>query len=286
MIAEIISIVISIVCIAGIGMIIKNKMHVLASIDTQAIPRERDAAVKKRIITERLKRNIRLFQDISAFIGKPVLVFFQKLQEQIQTFYRGLIELRERHQKIPLSRGEQHGKLEQKLSPIEILLAEAQSLLEKEEYEYAEKKCIDVIGKDKKNKEAYHILGEIYVQQREWDHAQEVLECNKKIFKAEMREVESLGGDLADLQMEYANLLIDLAGIYKKLEKNDRALTVIKEAVELQKNNPKFLHELVDVYIITGQRLKAERALESLKKANPENKKIEEIEEQIKELEY
>ncbi len=286
MIAEIISLVISIVCLAVIGVIVKNKIHILASIDTRMIPRERDAAVKKRIITERLRRNIRFFQDVSVFIGKPVASFFKKIQEQIRVFYHGLVELRERHRKIPLSRAEKNEKDENQLSPLEVLLNEAQMLLEKEEYAYAEKKCISVIEQDKKNREAYHILAKIYIQQREWEHAQEVLECNKKIFKGAIREYESRGEDDNELQTEYANLLINLAGIYKKLEKNDRALTVIKEAVELQGSNPKFLHELVDIYIISGQRLKAEKALEMLRKANPQNQKIEEMEEQIKELEY
>lgn len=286
MIWEIISIIVSILCIAGIGLIVQGKMHVLASIDTAGIPKERDAAVKRRIITQRLKRNISFFQEVFVFIGKPFLLFFTKLQYQTHTFYHGLVELRERHQKIPLSGGKKDEKKLSGLSSCEALLHEAQIFSEKEDYEHAEKKCIDVIGQDKKNKEAYRILGEIYIQQREWDHAQEVLECNKKIFKAEIRESENRGEDAGDLRIAYANLLIDLAGIYKKLEKNDRALTVIKEAIELQESNPKFLHELVDIYIVTGQRLKAEKALDSLKKANPENQKLSELGERIEDLQY
>jgi len=286
MIAEIISLIISILCITGIGIIVKNKMHILASIDTQAIPAERDAVVKKRIMAERLKRNIKFFQDVSAFIGKPLIIFFHAIQKNTHIFYQGLVELRERHRKIPLSIGEQDGIQDQQLSPTEILLQQAQIFLEKEDFEQAEKKCIEVIGIDKKNKEAYHILGEMYVQQREWNHAQEVIECNKKILKADVREREQKGEDASDLITEYAQTLIDLADVYKKLEKNDRALTVIKEAVDLQENNPKFLHELVDIYIILGQRLRAEKALELLRKSNPENQKLHELEEKIKELEY
>jgi tetratricopeptide (TPR) repeat protein len=286
MIAEIISFIISILCIAGIGMIIKNKMHILASIDTHAIPAERDAAVKKRIITERLKRNIRFFQDVSVFIGKPLITFFYAFQKHVHTFYEGLIELRERHKKIPFNKEEKSAVQEQSISIVEKLLQEARMFFEGEDFEQAEKKCIEVIGKEKKNREAYHILGEIYVQQREWNHAQEVIECHKKILKAEIREREQGGEDTSDFITEYANTLIDLADVYKKLDKNDRAFIVIREAVELQENNPKFLHELVNIHIILEQRLKAEKALELLRKTNPENKKLNELEEKIKELEY
>ncbi|MBI2645409.1 hypothetical protein HYW94_04530 [Candidatus Uhrbacteria bacterium] len=286
MIAEIISLSISIICIAGIWVIVKNKIHILASIDTHGIPAERDAAVKKRIIAERLRRNIRFFQDVSAFIGKPMISFFRNMQEHVRIFYQGLVELRERHRRMPLSRGEQGISRDQHVSSVEILLQEARACFEKEDCEQAEKKCIEVIGKDKKNREAYHIFAQIYIQQREWNHAQEVLECSKKILRANMRECEKNNEDMAGLQTEYANLLIDLADVYRKLEKNDRALTAIREAADLQENNPKFLHELVDIHIVLGQRLKAEKALESLRKANPENQKIEEIEERIKELEY
>lgn len=286
MIAEILSLILAIACLAGIGMIVKNKMRIIASIDTAEIPAERDAAVKKRIMAERMKRNIRLMQDIFMFVGTPLAKLMQDISERVQAFYHGLLELRERHKKIPLSKGEQSNIPREEVSPLEMALRDARAFLEKEEYELAEKKCIEVIGQDKKNKEAYQILAEIYTQQREWEHAQEVLECSKKILKADIRACEHAEKDVCELEVEYANLLIDLASIYKKLEKNDRALTVIKEAVELQASNPKFLHELVDVYIITGQRLKAEKALESLRKANPENQKLSELQERIKELEY
>ncbi|MFH0928604.1 MAG: tetratricopeptide repeat protein [bacterium] len=179
-------------------------------------------------------------------------------------------------------------------------LEEGLSLLEERRYGEAEKCFVDVISADGKNLEAYRSLAWIYLHLDQLPEALETVEFLLKLKSDDLEawalraEVAHKTGDFAtaeDLfkkvaQSEEGTLLhrFRIAEIYKETERYLQAAREMKKIVKAEPANPKYLDFLIETSILAGDLLGAKEALQALKDANPDNQKIQDFEEKIREL--
>ncbi|MBI4599549.1 tetratricopeptide repeat protein [Candidatus Uhrbacteria bacterium] len=281
MIGTIISLFIALVCVAGIIMIIARRWHALTSIDLEHIPAERDARTKKKILTDRLKRNFYQLKTKVVEKGSPL---FSRLADGIVDAshrLQGAIEAAAHRKHI--QKDEAAGVAPTESTILSRLVRDADAYLERGEYADAEKRYIDAIALDPKNLETYAGLAILYKAQKEWASAQEVLEY----LRDHLRDYADVGED-ASAQSAYtmrlAESLMQLCEVYALQEKMEEAQASTEEALSLQPSNPKFLDAGLELYIILGKQKEARQLLKRLKAANPENQKIEGFEDRIKAL--
>ena len=286
MISVIISILLLIACLAIIGAIVGRKLGVLSSIDTDTLPQERARKVKNKIIADRIDRKLHTARKMASVITSPVSAFRKNVGQKMGALQKGVIELREKQRRAAVVGGATAStdEPERKQEMASSLMEQAEELVNADRFKDAEKRYIDIIALDSNNLEAYEGLAVLYRTQKEWEQAGEVLEylCKKERELIEITPVEELG----QLPARLAKHLYELSQIHHELDIHEQALEEIIEAVSLDKNNPKLLDALVEMYIFQKQRLRAERALEQLRRANPDNNKLDELSERIAELSY
>lgn len=286
-------IILSLICIAtslaGIFLIVGKHLHVVASIDIESLPAERNAVVKDKIIVDRIKRKISSFGTVLAILSEPLQNLLIVLQKKIRSFHGLLLRIQDRHKKLLSVGGSSitstsFSKLNED-DKVAFLVHEAEKLVEQEQLSSAEQKYIDAIGINAHCVSCYKGLLSVYTLQKDWEHACEIAEYACKLLHERLKKNES-GEPTCDVSAEYAESLHDLSDIYCQLGRFAESLSCVKKAVKVQPNNPKYLNALVDSHVLLKERLKAERALDLLKKANPENQKLSELEERIAELAY
>ena len=146
------------------------------------------------------------------------------------------------------------------------LLEEATTLRKAGEYEKAEQKHIEAISMAPQSIEAFQSLGELYLEQKEYEHAKESLQYALK------------------LSPKNTAILLDLAGIHTTIGDHAAALSRCQQAVTIEPNDPKNLHALLQASIVMQERDLAERTLKQLEAANPENQKLPELKEMVSAL--
>ncbi len=280
----ILSVVFSMCCLFGIFFIIGRRLSVLSSIDVESIPAEREARVKNKIIEDRIQRKLGEFQRTAAFAIVPLQGLLAHGVGYVRRLYHWLLELREHHEKGKIVGGSTISSIKEDMDPLRVALEEANRCIQEEEYESAEKKYIEIISKEKKFVEAYQGLADLYVKQKEWEQAQEVLLHVCKLQKTLLKS--RIGNEEGSIAILYAQTLFKLNEVYQILGEYEKAYDSLKKALEFQKNNPKYLNALVELSVLLKQRIRAEKALEQLRKANPDNQKLNEFEDRIAQMPY
>ncbi|MDP2656087.1 MAG: hypothetical protein Q8P11_00810 [bacterium] len=286
MIGIIISIVVSVACVVVIFLIVKPRLSILASIDLAALPEERARNVKNKIISERIKRKFYTARKMTSVAALPFSALRKNLGQRMGSLQKKVVEMRDKQRRAAVIGGASASS-EESLRKQEVsgtLMEQAEECISQEHFDEAEKRYIDAIALDSNNMDAYDGLGEVYMLKKEWEQAREVLEylCN--------RERDMLGSMPPDeqgaLPAQLAKHLYDLSQVHLNVDNQEASLSEILEAVDLDKNNPKLLDALVEMHIIQKQRLRAERALDQLRRANPDNKKLDELAERIRGIGY
>lgn len=275
----VISILVLIACVVVIGVIVGRKFGVLASIDIETLPEERARTVKNKIIADRIDRKLHTARKMVSIVASPLSSFRKNIGHKIGSLQKGVVELREKQRRAAVI-----GGASANTEVASTLMEQAEDLVNEERFEEAEKRYVDIIALDSNNLDAYEGLAELYKFQKEWVQAGEVFEY---LCKKERELYSSVPSDeLGQLPARFAKHLYELSEIHHELGDHERALEEILEAVSLDKNNPKLLDALVEMYIFQKQRLRAERALEQLRRVNPDNNKLTELEGRIAELSY
>lgn len=237
-----------------------SKFPLLANLDVKTIRAEQLAKKKEDLIELRLRRKFERIGGRAAGVITPV---GQSIEKFFHRLYAQALALEQRYQtkarSIPSSRSLNQQNLI-------ILLEEGADLLKQGNYAFAEKKFIQVLSLDPLNKGAYRKLGELYLDQRDFEHAIESLQHVLKIDE----------GDSVSYH--------DLGLVYQELQDYEKAVVYLKKAVEKNPNNPKYLDSLTEASILHRNKFLAQEALRQLKKANPENQKIAEFQKRIDEL--
>lgn len=267
MIFYIIPTIVLIICLAIIASILYKKLPGIASINVESIAKETENKVRNKIILDRLNRSLVKFKNFSIEILKP---FQRNLEELSKKLHQKAIEMEK--ESLKKSQPLKQIDLSQKIADN---IAEVEKYIDREEYEQAENLCIDILEIDRKNPEAYELLLKIYIELRDYKKARETA-----------RYLVKLLGKVKDGENNHrlAKAYADLGYIYELEDKPDNALTNYQKAVELESNNPRFLDLLLKISIILKDKNLATEAFNNLKKADPDNKKLPELKEEIDNL--
>lgn len=294
MVIDIIVIIIAGLCLIVILAMVIRKFPLLSAIDTKTVPQEKEKKVKNVLLEQRLKRKvtrlgIRVKQKLSPVLGH--------VSGQLKSQYHKITDLekkyREKRNEAPLTLEEK----DEAAQKIKILLKEAEEFLNQEEFKKGEAKCIEVLSFDKNNLEAYHLLADIYLGSKDYEHAKEIFSFLIKLNEKDDRAFSGLGliasslGNLQEAKDDFLTSInlnnktaayqIDLARVYQALGKTDKALDCCQEALKLEPNNPKILHNLIQICLEAKNKGLALITFDKLKEANPENQKLDELKKQI-----
>jgi len=274
-ILDIASYVIAGLALIGIIVIVFRKLSVVASIDTQSIPKHQQEAVRQKLAAKRL---LRKFEHAGGFVNRFVKPLFLKLYELTKSLIQHLIKL-ERQISVSLAKKQsKQGDAHEKITELKEIAEEAHSA---EDYTEAEQKYIEMISLNPHSVESYKNLGDLYMETKEYKSALEtytyIISLEKKQGTPQAVDVGA-GSAIAD---HYA----DIARANIGLEQWAAAVISIDEALKFEPNNPKYLDILFSVSIELKDEKRADEALTRLKEVNPENQKLEEFTDQLARIE-
>jgi tetratricopeptide (TPR) repeat protein len=285
---NIIPLLLILISLSVIIVIVSRKFSVLAALDVESIPAEKEAKFKERIISNRLKRSIIKYWSgltrILMPLGKLISDYFKtKLQKLHQV--KNVYQVNERVD-----------------SPetIDQLFSQAEELRKRDDLGSAEKKYIEIIGLDSKNLRAFKELGRVYFEKKEFEEAKQTFEHILKLKEDDEDIYENLAkiakekGDLNEARDEYlksinineqnAQTYFNLTEVYQAMGKMPEAISTLEKALKIEPANPRYLDTMLEISIIIKDKALASSAYKNLLKANPENNKLEEFKRQIDEL--
>jgi tetratricopeptide (TPR) repeat protein len=271
--------------------IVAKKFSVLANLDVENIPAEKEAKFKERIISNRLKRNIVKWSSKVSQLIRPI---FKGIGDFLVSRLRKLYQLKDDYKTKETSSVAEEGE------KIEKLFAQAEEFKKHDDLAAAENKYIEIIGLDSKNFKAFKELGRVYFEKKQFEEAKQTFEHVLKLKQDDEDSYENLAqiakekGDLGEARDEYlksinvneqnAQTYFNLALVYEALEEWTEAVGSLKKALKLEPANPRYLDTMLEISIIIKDKLLALDTYEKLLKANPENNKIVEFKKQISEL--
>lgn len=279
---DIIPLILILISFVVIIVIILRKFSILASLDIDNIPAEKEAVFKEQIISKRIKRNV--FKHYAKFlrllkpIGESVVNFFK-------WSYQRLLDFKESYNKE---------KVAQTATPdsIDAFFTVVDELLKDDETEQAEKKLIEIISMDSKSVRAFKMLGRIYYDRKNYNEARQTLEhalrLIEKAYNDQQLALENgavIENEEEGLGVKLAGIYFDIALVYRAEENYEKTLEIIEKALKVEPNNPRYLDIKAEISIINKDKIMALDAYEKLKEVNPDNQKLEEIKDSIESLE-
>lgn len=261
----------------------------LKNLDVNSIGQARQGLTKAMILEKKLARRSAAIKDHFAKIFIPRTRF---LSDKIKTLKNRMAVLEDKYNgsKAPVT-------------PVLIvaeLIQEARKMIATGDLAAAEKIMIEVLAKDRKNLDAYEILGEVYTLDKKYNQAEEVYKYLLRLVAVKNSEYKKLNTiNLKNDQLEEAEIGFlsalnvsgkiavyyhDLGRVYELTARNDKAIDCFLKATSIEPNNPKYLDKLIELSIQTGDRGLAKRIFNHLKKINPENGKLEIWRESIEKL--
>jgi tetratricopeptide (TPR) repeat protein len=261
--------------LAVIIIIVVRKFSILANLDVDSIPAEREARFKQQIISNRLKRNLVKYQSRAKRGLEPVLANIQKLGGSLMGKLKEIKDGDEEDMSEPDSE-----------DAVNKLFSEAEACFRDWELEEAEKKYIKIISLDSGSVRAFRGLGRVYLEQKNYteakqtlEHAVRLIEKNgEKAFQAQPDKEEQ------DKKVWLAGTFLDLALVAKEQGDAQEADLCINRALEIEPNNPRFLDTKLELSIMNKDKAGAEEVFARLAEANPENQKLEILKKQIEEI--
>jgi len=222
---------------------------------------------------------------------------YKKINQEGHKFYHKVLEIEKNYKKKTTKVPQTHEEKVERNKKTDLLLAECKDLKVREDYQEAEKKCIEVISLDPKNMEAYYHLGEIYTALKDYEHAKEIykflikLNAQDDIAYSGLGDIAAAMGNFQEAKDDYIHSIIlssktashhlDLCETYMALDDQKNALKSCQAAVKLEPKNPRNLDALLKISIQTKNKSLAVRTFDKLKKVNPENQKLGELKEVI-----
>ena len=165
----------------------------------------------------------------------------------------------------------------------------------------AERLFIEVIKTNPREAEAYRGLGKTYLAMEKLKEAKETFEFLAKLKPDEDRVYNYLGmvaeaqGKKAEairyfeeavrLNDKLAVRFYDLGRMYVSAKRPAAALRNFARAAEIEPNNPKYLDQLLEMSIITGDVDLAQEVYDRLRLTNPDNQKLPGFKQRIEEME-
>jgi tetratricopeptide (TPR) repeat protein len=283
-------------CVVICAVVVWRKLPQLASIRTEAIPKHQQQARKQQILDQRLQQKL---GSAEAAIVRSVAKIFKGMWGGLQSLLRRLRELEREYRRKVVS--------QQSIEDPDVLrarlatgLADAQSAMAADDYTRAEQLFVDVVALDPKNVEAYIGLADVAMAKKDYTNAREALQFVLKLQQGNDSAYTRLGriatdeGNLSEAETDYlksvslnattATAQFELASVEVKLGNVEKAQVAFQEAVKLEPANPKYLDALLAFAIQHARKDLAHEILDRLRDANPENQKLPELAEAVKNL--
>ncbi len=290
-----------IVALVVLSAIIARHRAALVALDVSSIPRAQEKQMKTELVAARLVRNIQrttltTLQKMGPVYTGWVAVQkgFRDLANHIADQHRTMQWKEKWNEWRGRSRGERRAHLL-------ALLDTADQARRAENFDEAEKKYIEIITLDPRNVNAYLGLGKSYFRAEKWQEAEEALRhvvetldtgherawgFLGRTLKASGKWAEATAafGRAAALDDSLAKRWVDLGECYETLGNVEKAKSAYQKAAEKEPHNPKILDHLIEISIISGDKSLASQALADLQTVNPENQKLGEWVERIRNL--
>ena len=238
--------------------IIIRKLPELEKMSNELAETESKVISKEEIIKKRLKRSMQEgYGNFMRFV-KPLI---KRLNEKTLAFYAKLKVIKDRHDVYRRDR-----KSISIPSGVDGLFKQTNEMIDKENWNGAELKLIEIIKLDNKNFEAFVLLGQVYIEQRSYQEAIETLEHAVKI-----------GGDSDEV-------FYDLAQLYREEGDFYKAFKSIKKTLNVNSNNPRYLDTAVELAILNKDKIVALDMFKKLETVNPDNGKLADFKNRIREI--
>ena len=275
-------------------MIIASRhLKAAAILEVEKIPEEREAILKKSILENRLLRKVDFIFKMLQKIVCPLQGLASRLFGKGLQKIKSLEKAYRFHGTLPDSSKNAKEKVNE-------LLKQADDAMQAANWRQAESKYLSTIKINPESADAYIGLGEAYRKMREQDQARETFEYASSHWPQEDRAFASIGrldlekGDLEQAKGQFLHALsinneivdyhMELADIYLRLSDNEKVLSSLQKAQNLEPNNPKILDQLFLVSVLLSNKNLAEEALMKIKTVNPDHGRMEEFEKKVKEL--
>ncbi len=275
--------------VAGLGILLVKKAPILRVTDPMQLKRLGQQVVKHKLSEARLKRKF-------GQLGRATSEVAAAVWRRVHSSPQAEAEHEERTLEERLA-----GELKERTSPKRTTaehLALAHEALEQEDMAEAEEAYLKAIELDPHNIEAYQGLGEVYLENRDYEAAREVFEYLAerggevtstlglaRVAQGQGKLEEAKGAYLKSLAITTAvQPRLELVRILRELGQLNEALVQLNEARKIEPNNPKILDLFVELSILSGRPDDAQGALDQLREANPENQKIATLAGEIRKL--
>ncbi len=256
-----IPIAIIVIALIVIGFVVYKKLPQIRMIDVDTIPKERERLVKEKLILQKFNRKGGAkLRTVSKQTGKAVVAVSKMGRRAVQRLYR----MEQYYQK--LKRSSTEGQHSYSSEIVKELINKADDYIKEEEFIPAEKIFIDIISHNPKNVDAYEGLGNMYIEDEQYEQARETL-----------RFALRLSPDDASVNVSLAELEIGL-------ENYRGALEYLRKAIEKRAKNPKYLDFYIEAALKAGSLKDVRKGITALKEVNPENTKIEGFEKKFQEM--
>ena len=215
----------------------------------------REAALKERLLFDRLTRGIR---SAVTRAQRASGIATQGIVKQLEQRYRRLRLLAHEH-RTP--------KSETPAATCLTLLTDADAALANDEYALAEERYLACLKIDQRHRGAYLGLSTLYQRRKEDALAEETLRFLRKLYPND------------------AEIAYEFSAVLAVMEKQAAALHEVQYAITLAPRNPKFLDFAIGLAMLLKRRRLASELLDQLRAANPENQKLEDLAQQIATIE-
>ena len=266
----IISLILTGFCLIIILAILFKKFPVLAILDVNNLPGDKEMKFKDKIIKQRVER------DLSKWGGAVAKVFLF-VHNRFANF---LNSTKNQLKKVKLKyKTNTHVSWPEKIKRTKELFLEIENYLKKENFSEAEERLVEIISLDDKNLKAFLKLADLYDLQKKWAEAKQTYEYALKLARKH-KDDELVMGDF-----NLSEIYWSLSWVFKELGELEDAKQNIQEALDLEPNNPRYLDLILDLSIIKKDKESALYYLEKLAEVNPENNKLNELSERIEAIE-
>lgn len=266
---EKISLFLMLASMLAVFVIIFRKFSVLSLLNTENIPGEKEAIFKKEIIKKRVDRDL-------AKMASVFLIFSKNLKnivkDSLSFFENSLRSLKAAYIK------KNNLSPEKKTKVIKDLFKEAEVAEKREDENVAENKLLEIINLDQKNLLAFFLLGQLYYDNKKFTEAIQTLSYALKLAVKKKQE-----NDLEE-EVAIAEIYFSLAKVGRDMERLDYALECIRESLDLEPNNPRYLDLILDLSIIKKDKGLAWTYFNKMSAINPENNKLQTWREEIMSL--
>ena len=267
-----------------IAVIVFRKIPVLRTLDVSTVPEAKTQQMRDRILLERIKRQSQIG---GKFMKGKASSLFGRVMPGIKSLFKKIYALEKKYKDQAFSTTD--------LTPAELnaklksLFDEANSLLKSERCGEAEKFFIEIVSLDPKNIEAYEALAKVYAHQKsfkeELEIRQFILKLRLKAGRMIVKEIEK-GEKVKTLDnaASVAESHFNVGAVYQKLDKFDQSLINYQRALEIEPMNPKFLDQAIEICVILKNRQLGYDLLKQLESSNPDNQKLRDYREKLKNL--